>query len=140
MGSAKTRRQWCGIGMLLVWGVAVGSAYAQESVVNAPRQSMLSLADLTSRTQKVQAELVEWAAVIDAAIACNEAGKLYVPQEAGSGSCKDMPLPTIMCSCGGGGITGGGGGGDAGYDGFGNVGGDFSDSRGGADGDRSTPD
>ena len=46
------------------------------------------------------------------------------PSEAGAGT-------------GSGGITGGGEGGSRDYDGYGNVGGDYSDSRGGADGDRS---
>ncbi len=72
---------------------------AQESTSTIEQPYGESYKDVIERSKAAEAKLKELSAVVEMAVSCNEQGRLFKPVDGSAGTCVDVPMKTIYCSC-----------------------------------------
>jgi hypothetical protein len=73
--------------------------HAQESTSAIQQPYGESYKDVIDRSKAAEAKLKELSAVVEMAVSCNEQGRLFKPVNGSAGTCVDVPMTTIYCSC-----------------------------------------
>ncbi len=89
-----------GVPALLTGMVVPQGVMAQEATSAVGPVYRENFKDLIERSKAAEAKLKELGNIVEMAVSCNEQAKLYKPVEGSAGTCEDIPLKTIYCSCG----------------------------------------